>query len=1212
MSLLDYEERTLEAVRDYLGSALPDSEVKKLAPNGEDRHLLLLTMPQLVAGFGFTSRELTSTYGRLYGAFKKEYAERRNEWDELDLAFVLCVPEDLSGLQAFESSVETDVYFCRKYVVPMNGHVGTSLARLPFLPLFTERGVAVRPPSAQTFLQESGIPPVLSRYLVKKGERSARSVFDQCVRGTFGELRTPERSPGDGVRVISTDEAESRVQSISIEGFRAYRRKTELSFGDDLTVLFGPNGFGKTSVFDAIDFAFTGEIGRLQTRSEERFRRVAAHLDSENGGSEVALTVGINGETHRLLRRVTERKSAELNGISLDRKATIERLTGWRGPGADRIENMISLFRATHLFSQEHQELAREFRSDCRLPSEVVARLLAYEDYHATRAKVSDVCDIATKEIRTLDHEIVEIARQAEVESEELESLGRALQEESPNESLSALVETIAKRIVAVGIEIASVEPKTETVRSWRTALETRSASLGRRSETLTACVGLLEELPRRQEEFARAKARLENVKSKVTLASKRTSEARERLRERTAQIDRLEGRLRYLVGRRDTLAWVEENEGLHTALRTEVASTSERLTHKTRDLDRLGDREKSLSTMLREKEARRASATGALGETQSNLQHGRTILEGMEGWQAKIKRMGSIGEEEERLRRAVLELQRSEKRQRTALQAEVEEEHRLTVKIETIEAKRGELSDLIGALENHIEGGVCPTCGQDHGSRRGLLDRIATQLGREVATDERMSRDAVRIRIEELHSSIEEVETKGKLVTHQLAELAEERGMVTTEVEAFRGLLEHFAVPVGNDADAAQKEVVAKCALLERQSREWTAEVARAAEELETTRREGETTTTSIRRVQEEVNELRNGLNGTSRRLARLLEDSRNQGDVGLGSPEETVREQIKSTDAEVASTHKLLEGERKALRSDEESLSAGEADLASSERESTVLVSEIANLGDARQRIESVLAGAEVKLGEDHGTVRGRARAIAEELSVVSALIEDVASAELVIDAATTRAAYRRLQSRLAERRSAISELRSRKDVYARWLEYFREVLALVASEQDKAVSTFTHEYGPRTSVIQRRLRPVYGFDDVEIHSEGPKILVRVSRDGKLLRPTDYFSQSQQQTLLLGLFLTACVSQTWSGLAPVFLDDPIAHFDDLNIFAFLDLIDGLLNDHGAGKRQFIVSTCDQKFLELAQEKFSYRGESVKYYSFERIGEDGPVVQAI
>ena len=896
----------------------------------------------------------------------------------------------------------------------------------------------------------------------------------------------------------------------------------------------------------------------------------------------------------------------------MDRKATIERLTGWRGSGTDRIENMISLFRATHLFSQEQQELAREFQQHCRLPSGVVARLLAYEDYHATRAKVSDVCDIATKEIRALDNVIEETARLAKVDSEELESVGRASERESSNENLSALVGAIAKRIVAAGIEIASVEPKTETVRSWRTALETRSSSLGRRSEALRACVGLLEELPRRREELARAEARLENVNSRVALASKRTREARERLRERIAQIDRLQRILRYLVGRRDTLAWVEENQGLHVGLRTELGSISERLTQKARDLDRLSDRKKSLTTTLGEREAQRTSATGALSEIQSELQRGRTILEGMESWQAKTKRIESIGEEEEKLSRTAIEIRRSEERLRGAMQAAVDEEHRLTEEIGTIEEKRGELRDLIGGLEDHIEGGVCPTCGQDHGSRRELLERISAQMGRDVATHERVSRDAVRTRIEELRSSIGEVEAKGKLITHQLAELAEERDVVGAEVEAFRGLMEHFVVPIGSDAEATRTKVAARCALLERQSEEWMAEVTRAAEESETTRREWQATTMEIRRVQEEVSELKNILEGISRRLARLLEDPRNQDDVGLGSPVETVREQSKSTDAEKMSTQQLLEREREALQSDQESLSVGEVDLASSERESSALVREVAKLGDRCRTIESMLTGAEVKPGEDQSAVLDRARIVTEEQSVINHLTEDVATAELVIDTATTRAAYRRLQSRVAKRRSEISELRSRRDVYVRWLEYFREVRALVESEQDKAVSRFTREYGPRTSVIQRRLRSVYGFDDVEIRSDKSKILVRVSRGGKLLRPTDYFSQSQQQTLMLGLFLTACVSQTWSGLAPVFLDDPIAHFDDLNVFAFLDLIDGLLNDYGAGKRQFVISTCDRKFLELAREKFAYRGDSVKYYSFEDIGENGPTVRAL
>jgi hypothetical protein len=41
-----------------------------------------------------------------------------------------------------------------------------------------------------------------------------------------------------------------------------------------------------------------------------------------------------------------------------------------------------------------------------------------------------------------------------------------------------------------------------------------------------------------------------------------------------------------------------------------------------------------------------------------------------------------------------------------------------------------------------------------------------------------------------------------------------------------------------------------------------------------------------------------------------------------------------------------------------------------------------------------------------------------------------------------------------------------------------------------------------------------------------------IRIHRKGETLRPTDFFSQSQVQTLVLGLFLTACSFSDLVGL--------------------------------------------------------------------------------
>jgi exonuclease SbcC len=223
--------------------------------------------------------------------------------------------------------------------------------------------------------------------------------------------------------------------------------------------------------------------------------------------------------------------------------------------------------------------------------------------------------------------------------------------------------------------------------------------------------------------------------------------------------------------------------------------------------------------------------------------------------------------------------------------------------------------------------------------------------------------------------------------------------------------------------------------------------------------------------------------------------------------------------------------------------------------------------------------------------------------------ALQGSVASIEVGLDAVTTAAAITRLRDSIADKEKVIGEKKVARDTRRPWREYFASIQKLVLNEQAAAIANFTRQYGPRTSVIQRRLRSVYGFEDIEIDSHAAEITVAVKRHGVELRPVDYFSQSQQQTLLLGLFLTACSGQNWSSFSPVFLDDPVTHFDDLNTYALLDLIVGLLKSD-FGSRQFIISTCDEKLFQLARQKFRHLNEGARFYRFRAVGEDGPVVE--
>lgn len=129
-----------------------------------------------------------------------------------------------------------------------------------------------------------------------------------------------------------------------------------------------------------------------------------------------------------------------------------------------------------------------------------------------------------------------------------------------------------------------------------------------------------------------------------------------------------------------------------------------------------------------------------------------------------------------------------------------------------------------------------------------------------------------------------------------------------------------------------------------------------------------------------------------------------------------------------------------------------------------------------------------------------------------------------------------------------------------------------------------------------------------DVKLHAKGNEIHVEVGWETKHVKPADYFSDSQKQILMLSLFLAGRLTQTWSGFAPILMDDPVTHFDDLNAFGFVELIRGLIST-SPGKRQFFISTCEDRLFELMLKKFGSAEGGAKFYRFEGIGPDGPII---
>jgi exonuclease SbcC len=227
------------------------------------------------------------------------------------------------------------------------------------------------------------------------------------------------------------------------------------------------------------------------------------------------------------------------------------------------------------------------------------------------------------------------------------------------------------------------------------------------------------------------------------------------------------------------------------------------------------------------------------------------------------------------------------------------------------------------------------------------------------------------------------------------------------------------------------------------------------------------------------------------------------------------------------------------------------------------------------------------------------------------VRSILETITLAETTIDASELSLEIARLSSELKTVEDEVRILDDQKRVILEWHTFFSNLVEILKDIRSRSVEEFTDKYGPLSSTIQARLRSVYGFGEIGLSSSGGKISVSVKRDEKELRPIDNFSESQKQILVLSLFFASAITQNWSSFSPIFMDDPVTHFDDLNAYAFLDLISGMLQSEG-GQRQFIISTCEEKLFQLMRQKFFGYGDRVKIYEFVTIGESGPVYKKI
>lgn len=104
--------------------------------------------------------------------------------------------------------------------------------------------------------------------------------------------------------------------------------------------------------------------------------------------------------------------------------------------------------------------------------------------------------------------------------------------------------------------------------------------------------------------------------------------------------------------------------------------------------------------------------------------------------------------------------------------------------------------------------------------------------------------------------------------------------------------------------------------------------------------------------------------------------------------------------------------------------------------------------------------------------------------------------------------------------------------------------------------------------------------------------------------LMPELFFSSAQLNTVALSIFLGGALSISKPKLNTILIDDPIGHFDDLNVLSFIDVLRTIISKTDW---QIIISTHEENFYEIMKVKLNPKYYNSKFFVFQS---EGNIVQ--
>lgn len=204
-----------------------------------------------------------------------------------------------------------------------------------------------------------------------------------------------------------------KVKNIELQNFRAYEGRNQINFCKEdgkpasFVTIYAPNGIGKTSIFDGLEYAFKGNIGRLSEIPDKEIGAIYHNRNKSNKKAFVNVELEISGEIRRNVSNIKKggndtRRNPPLKGKGRDLVGDPEQWEQTILPH-DKIDSFITAKSGT----DRYDEWIKSTNIESSISDDF---LMSFKEMNSNVKKLTDIAD----EIKRKKEEIIEHKKQTD------------------------------------------------------------------------------------------------------------------------------------------------------------------------------------------------------------------------------------------------------------------------------------------------------------------------------------------------------------------------------------------------------------------------------------------------------------------------------------------------------------------------------------------------------------------------------------------------------------------------------------------------------------------------------------------------------------------------------------------------------------------------------------------------------------------------------